>query len=276
MTTVTGHNGVRLHIRSAGDPANPSILLIHGWSQAGLCWQPQLTALADRFHLVAPDLRGHGQSDKPDAPEAYNRSEVWAADIAAIIDQMHLTRPLLVGWSMGGYVACDYLRAHGDAKISGLVLVGSAVTLGNHAPEGLYAQRSPAAAATAMYSEDLAQNIAATIGFLRACTARPLPAETLATMTGYNMAVPPHIRQACRLRHEDYRPDVARLTVPALVLRGDQDGVVLPPLGAQAAAAIPNAKDLVYPGIGHAPFLEAPKRFNTDLAAFATACLEPA
>ena len=274
--TVTGHNGVRLHIRQAGDPSNPSILLIHGWSQSGLCWQQQMEALADRFHLIAPDLRGHGQSDKPDDAEAYNRSEVWAADIAAIIGQLNLRKPLLTGWSMGGYVACDYLRAHGDAKISGFVLVGSAVTIGNHTPEGLYAQRSEAATATGMYSEDLATNIAATLAFVQECTAQPLPAEALATMVGYNTAVPPHIRQACRLRNEDYRADMAKLTVPALILRGDQDAIVLPPLGEQAAAAIPTATDLVYPGIGHAPFLEAPDRFNTDLAAFATACLEPA
>ena len=66
MTQVTGHNGVRMSVRTAGDPANPGIVLIHGWSQSSLSWTKQLnSALADDYFLIAPDLRGHGASDKP-------------------------------------------------------------------------------------------------------------------------------------------------------------------------------------------------------------------
>ena len=166
----------------------------------------------------------------------------------------------------------DCQTRHGDAAISGLMLVGSAVTIGDHTPPGVLDRRSDAAKAPGMFSTDLGENLAATLGFVRACTAAPLPPEKFATMVGYNMLVPPHIRQACRLRHEDYRADVAKLTVPALVLRGDADAVVLPPMGEQAAAAIPTARETVYPGIGHAPFVEAPERFNTDLSDFARQC----
>ena len=269
MTTVTGHNGTRLHVTTAGDPVNPAILLIHGWSQHSLCWHHQMTALSDRFHLIAPDLRGHGASDKPDDPGAYDHSTPWANDIAAIIAQLGLDRPLLVGWSMGGYVACDYIRVHGTARISGLMLVGSAVTLGKHAPPGLYDQRSDDAKAVGMYSDDQPVNLAATVKFVRACTNDPLPPDDFATMVGYNMLVPPHIRQACRLRHEDYRPTMAALDVPARVVWGARDRVVLPPLGEQAAATIPASDVVVYDGLGHAPFAEDPDRFNAGLAEFA-------
>ena len=134
MTTVIGHNNVQLHVRTAGEPTNPAILLIHGWSQHSLSWTHQLDLLSDRFYIIAPDLRGHGASDKPDAPEAYNTSKPWADDIAAIIEQMDLDQPLLVGWSMGGWVAQDYIHEFGDAAISGLVLVGSSVTTGKYSP----------------------------------------------------------------------------------------------------------------------------------------------
>ena len=87
MIQITGHNDVQLHVRTAGDAANPALLLIHGWSQCSLSWTHQLDDLSKRFYVIAPDLRGHGASDKPDSAEAYNTSTPWANDIAAIIDQ---------------------------------------------------------------------------------------------------------------------------------------------------------------------------------------------
>jgi len=269
MTWVTGHNGVRLHVQTAGDPANPAILLIHGWSQHSLCWQHQMSALADRFYLVVPDLRGHGASDKPTEAEAYDNSTPWAGDIAAIIDQMGLDKPLLAGWSLGGYICGDYLRVHGSAAVSGLALVGSAITLGKHAPPEVIAQRSEDAIAKGMYSEDQAENLAATLAFVKACTADPISADDLAMMVGYNMLVSPGIRQHCRLRHEDYRPMMAALDLPVMVLWGSKDAIVLPPMAQQSLDTIPNAQAVELSGLGHAPFFEDPTRFNAALTAFA-------
>ncbi|KMW58120.1 putative hydrolase [Candidatus Rhodobacter oscarellae] len=274
MSWVTGHNGVRLHVATAGDPAAPALLLIHGWSQCHLSWTKQLEGpLADRFFLVAPDLRGHGASDKPDAPEAYDNSAPWAGDIAAIIDQLDLNRPLLVGWSMGGKVMLDYLAVHGDAALAGVALVGSAVTSGRSQPAEAAAQRGAdvAVAAQGMYSEDLGANLAATLAFVKACTAQPVEADTLAWMMGYNMLCPPHIRAAARLRHDDYR-DVARATrAPALVLWGDQDRPMPRALFDESVACFADPHPVVFEGIGHSPFWEAPERFDQVLGDFAAA-----
>jgi len=269
MSLVTGHNDVRLHVRTAGHPGNPAILLIHGWSQHSLSWARQLEQLSDLFYLVAPDLRGHGASDKPDAPEAYNASKPWAGDIAAIIDQMDLHQPLLVGWSMGGWVAQDYIREYGDDAISGLVLVGSSVTTGKYSPQGIAEKRDPDVTARGMLSDDQAENLAATLKFVRACTADPLSMEDFATMVGFNMLVPPHIRAACRKRHEDYRAVMAKLTVPALIIWGSKERLALPPMIQETLDTIPGAQALELAGLGHAPFFEDPDRFNQGLAEFA-------
>lgn len=269
MTTVTGHNGVRLHVTTAGDPANPAILMIHGWSQHSLSWKRQMTALSDRFYLVAPDLRGHGASDKPDDASAYNSSTPWAGDIAAIIDQMGLEKPLLVGWSMGGWIVNDYIRENGDAAISGIVLIGTSVTTGRHTPEGIANKRDPEVVARGMYSDNQAENLAATVAFVRACTARSLSPEDFATMVGFNMLVPPHVRAACRIRHEDYRATMAKLNVPALVVWGSLERLALPPMIDETLATIPHAEALELDGLGHAPFFEDPDRFNPALADFA-------
>ncbi len=269
MTQVLGHNGVRLHVRSAGNPANPPILLIHGWSQHSLCWRRQFEGLSDRFHLIAPDLRGHGQSDKPEDPEAYDNSAPWAGDIAAIIDQMGLEKPVLLGWSLGGWVVQDYVRLRGTAALSAIALVGTSVTTGTKTPDQVALKRDADVRAMGMLSDDQAENLAATLAFVRACTAAPLPAADFATMVGYNMLVPPQIRKWSRSRHEDYRPTMAALDIPTLVMWGTEERLALPPMIDEILATIPTAKPCPFDGLGHAPFYEDPIAFNTALAAFA-------
>ena len=67
---------------------------------------------------MAYDLRGHGMSQAPLEPEHYTNGQLWADDLAAIIEQLRLDRPVLVGWSYGGFIICDYLRAHGQDRIA--------------------------------------------------------------------------------------------------------------------------------------------------------------
>lgn len=271
---VIGAGGVGLHVAEAGPPDAPPILLIHGWSQHHLCWSKQLSgALAERFRLVAPDLRGHGASDKPDAAEAYQTSAHWAGDIGAIIKELSLDRPILVGWSMGGWVVADHLRAHGDGAISGAVVIGSSVRIGTHADPAVAAKRRPDVRAEATYGTDQLAELRAVIAFVQACFAAPLSKKDLAFMVGFNMLCPPHIRRAARLRDEDFRDAWGRLTKPALIIQGAAERVCLPEILADMQAAIPHARTVTYPGCGHAPFWEQPERFDADLAAFADTAL---
>jgi pimeloyl-ACP methyl ester carboxylesterase len=103
--TVQGGGGLRLHVREWGKADGPPILFIHGLSQSHLCWAKQYqSSLAEEFRLVAYDLRGHGMSEAPLEPEHYSDGALWADDVAAIIDQLRLDRPVVVGWSYGGFV----------------------------------------------------------------------------------------------------------------------------------------------------------------------------
>src|SRR3954452_20768937 len=84
---VRGGGGLRPHVREWGRADGPPILFIHRWSQCHLAWSRQSeSALADEFRLVAYDLRGHGMSEAPLAPEHYTDAGLWADDVAAIID----------------------------------------------------------------------------------------------------------------------------------------------------------------------------------------------
>jgi len=270
LRRVEGAGGVGLNVACAGPEGAPAIILLHGWSQHYLSWSKQLAGpLADRFRLIAPDLRGHGASDKPDAAEAYDNSAPWAGDIAALIEQLGLVRPVLVGWSMGGWLVCDYLRTHGPDAIAGIALVGSTIRLGQGAKPGLHAKRRPEVRAEGMYSTDQRANLEATIAFLRACFAAPPSKQDLALMTGFNMLVPPHVRRAARLRSEDYAPVLEAYEGPAMVAFGAAEKICLAPMQDEVRAALPRARVHVYARSGHAPFWEEPASFDTDLAAFA-------
>ena len=96
-----------------------------GWSQHHLCWSKQFeSGLADKFRLVAIDLRGHGQSEAPLDSESYTIGALWADDLNCVIKALKLDSPVLVGWSYAGLIISDYFRKYGDDAIAGVNFVG--------------------------------------------------------------------------------------------------------------------------------------------------------
>ncbi|QIG52000.1 alpha/beta hydrolase [Nordella sp. HKS 07] len=274
--TVTGGDGVRLHVREWGKADAPAILFIHGWSQSQLCWHRQYeSGLADRFRLVGFDLRGHGMSEMPPGRESYTEARLWADDIQAIIDQLHLGRPLLVGWSYAGFIICDYLRAHGQDSVAGINFVSAAVTL-NSAAFGVligpgFLDHVPGATA-----EDFPANIEAIRSFVRECTARPLPHEEFENALCWNIVVPPKVRGALVTREIDSDDVLSAFSKPVLMTHGQRDTIILPAMGEHILETCGNCAASWYADAGHAPFLEDSPRFNRELADFAQRALSGA
>ena len=266
---IKSGDGLRLHVREWGQSNAPPILLIHGWSQNHLCWKKQYDSrLADEFRIVALDLRGHGMSDMPLEAEHYTDARLWADDIAAVIQQLRLDRPVLVGWSYGGLIMCDYLRAYGQDTISGINFLDAAVTLGADdfgtvIGPGFF---EPFAGATA---DDLPTNIEAMRRFVRGCVAKPLPADLHEEALCWNIVVPAKVRLAMGQREIRSDDVLSALTVPVLVSHGELDTVVLPAMAKHILATCPMAKASWFAGVAHAPHLEEPVRYNSELAEFA-------
>jgi non-heme chloroperoxidase len=263
---VRGGGGLRLHVREWGRADGRPILLIHGWSQSHLCWARQYqSALAGEFRLVAYDLRGHGMSQAPLEPEHYTDGALWADDVAAIIDQLELDRPVLVGWSYGGFIICDYLRAHGQDHIGAIDFAGAATKLGEAAFGTLigpgFLDHIPDATA-----DDLPTNIRGIRGLVQAFPATPYPADQVETLLCSAMTVPAQIRANLAAREIDGDEVLRTLEVPLLVSHGRADTVVLPAMAEHVLATCPVAEPSWYDGVGHTPFLEAPERFNRELA----------
>jgi non-heme chloroperoxidase len=267
--SVKGAAGVNLHVREYGNPAGIPVLLIHGWSQNHLCWSRQYASpLGDDLRLIAFDLRGHGMSDAPAAADQYTDGDKWADDIAAIIDQLALDRPVLVGWSYGGCIISDYLRRNGQDRISGINFVAGAVVLGPKAFGPLigpgFLENAPDAC-----QNDLPTNIAAIRKFLRACIVKPIAQNDFEEILAFNMAVKPSVRGAMAQRELDFAPVLDGISLPVLVTHGRSDSVVLPAMSEYILSHCRTARPSWYDGVGHAPFLEEPQRFNDELKRFA-------
>ena len=264
--TVRGGGGLRLHVREWGRADGPPILFIHGLSQSHLCWARQYQSfLAEEFRLVAYDLRGHGMSEAPLEPEHYTDARLWADDVAAIIDQLRLDRPVLVGWSYGGPVICDYVRAYGQDRIAAIDFVGGAVTLGQAAFGTLIGPGFLDHFADVI-TDDLPTNIRGMRALVKAWPARPFPPEELETLLASSMTVPAQIRANLGARQIDGDDVLRALRVPLLVTQGRADTVVLPAMAEHVLATCPAAEASWYDGVGHTAFLEEPERFNRELA----------
>ena len=262
---VTAPDGVTLAVQEWGNPDGPAILFIHGYAQSSLSWSKQVEDpdLAGAFRLVTFDLRGHGMSDKPDGDAYYKEGQRWADDVGAIIEALGLDKPVLVAWSYGGRVVGDYLTHRGEGAIGGLNLVDATFAGGN--PEWF----GPGVAnIEPMTSNDLRTMIEGTRAFLHACFSIQPSAEEFATMLAFNMMVPRHVRIALGGRPSEYEAAWKALTVPVLVTHGVDDQLLTIAMGRHGASLIEGAQTSFMEGIGHAPFWEAPERFNRELAAF--------
>ena len=271
-STVEGAGGVPLSVVTAGDPASPPILLIHGFGQSHYSFVHQLNSdLADDYFLVTFDLRGHGASGKPWAAEDYTEHTVWAEDVAAVVSATGIERPVVVAWSYGTMIAMDYIREHGIGDIAGIILTGG--------QGGLMPLRMPGSDDPDMaelgeirvlqQSPDLADNIRAGERVIDLLTASPLPERERELFRSLGLMVPAYVRRAMVHRTLDNQDLVDRLSLPVLFALGQEDNPFQLEDAAGLAASRENVSLTVYEGAGHTVFIEQPQRFNAELRRFA-------
>src|SRR5690606_21381154 len=114
---------LRLHYASCGDERAPLLLMLHGFPEGWFAWRAVMPAFARRFHVVAPDLRGYGRSDKPEGVDAYRASEL-VGDLDAFVDALGHARCVLGGHDWGGPLAWAFAIAH-PRRIERLVILNA-------------------------------------------------------------------------------------------------------------------------------------------------------
>jgi pimeloyl-ACP methyl ester carboxylesterase len=262
---VTGGGGVRLRVADAGRGGRP-ILFVHGYTQSHLAWVRQLRSeLADDYRLVALDNRGHGASEKPG--DGYADPSLWADDLTGVIEELDLADPVLVGWSYGGLILSDYLATRGTDRIAGLVFAGAISKLGTEDALAVIGEDF-LDLVDGFGSTDAEESVDALATFVDRCVHGELSPRERYRLLGYNAVVPPGVRTALHSRTITHDDDLREADVPALVVHGEEDGVVLPAAAEEHADLLPDAETSWYPEVGHSPFFEAPERFNRELRSF--------
>jgi len=264
--SVRTPDGLTIAAYEYGNPQGQPILFIHGYAQAALSWDRQTNdaGLAQEFRMVAIDLRGHGMSDKPVGDAQYRTNKLWADDVKAVMDQLALVRPVMVGWSYGGRVMGDYVAEHGHAGLGAMnwvAAVSSSAEVSRFGRGGRFV--GP------MGSADPATAIRATASFLRECFDIQPSTADFETMLAFNMMVPRHVRISLGGRQVAYEARLRSIDIPVLVTQGQLDKLIDVTMGRHTASIVPGARYSEYQNIGHAPFWEDAPRFNRELAELA-------
>jgi pimeloyl-ACP methyl ester carboxylesterase len=274
-------NGIMLHVAEAG--AGRPLLLLHGWPEFWLTWEPVMQRLADRFRLIAPDLRGFGQSDKPDGDTPSDRvgADVHAADLLALLDALQLDRVGVVAHDVGAGIA-QVLGRRAPERLAALFLfdcpypsIGSRWAEAGHLKEIWYQSfhQLPLAAALVGASRDSCRRYFA--HFLRHWSQRKdafddvLEAWVDNFMTpgnlqgGFNWYISSNASRLATIRGE--APALPPITVPTCSRWGDS--AVLPSAWAdRLGETFANLDYEPFHGAGHFPHREAPDRAAAEIA----------
>lgn len=258
-----------LHLLEAG--SGRPIVLVHGWPTNSNAWRGQLEALSGGHHVLAVDLPGFGSSP----PLARPTMAALAASVRDLLDERQLEDVLLIGWSMGGCVTFDYLRQFGSHRLRAIGIVDVSPCLlphpgwahGEGTPfdaEGLAAWSSPWAAdpeavVRDVYTIGLADPVrhAAELEWL---VQESLRADRATAMLALLDAF-----------EQDYRPLLAGIDVPALLLYGAHSTSSTPYLRTYLEQAIPQARLEVFAESGHCLMIEEAERFNRVVGEFGDA-----
>lgn len=238
--------------RQHGDADGLTMLLLHGGLATGRWWEPFLAFLPPEILALAPDLRGCGATDRPEHGYAV---EDYCADVLALLDALGWAEVDLIGHAFGGAVAVEVALAE-PQRVRTLTLVGTAPI------EGVYTPVDTLMLLEQMRTDHnlLAQALAAVMPTFNPTANRQAEDFFAALIADAAALAPPvYTGMATALANWNRFADARRLTMPTLLVWGDQDIIVDRDTITRTLIAIPGANNLeVLRNIGHAPMIEAP------------------
>jgi non-heme chloroperoxidase len=259
-------DGTPLYYEDAG--AGPVIVFVPGWTFTTRVWTRQTTALADRFRVIACDLRGAGRSGKTPAGHGFSR---YAKDLHELFVGLNLKDITLVGWAMGATVAMHYTAMSDvSGRVERLIWV-------DHSPRfyalsdwpfALYGSLTPETLERTL-DQLLADRPGATNALLDDIFSEGIGDEdrqafyTDSFMTPTSVAV----RMLGSAAATDLRPYLGSLRLPCLFVNGARS-VVPSGVGRWMAGQVVSGRHAVLQEAGHAPFWDQPRQFNALVEEF--------
>lgn len=253
-------NGVEIAYTDQGK--GTPVLLVHGYPFNRSMWDAQVKALSTKHRAIAVDLRGHGESQ---APTGTYTMDHLADDLKGLLDHLGIGQVVLVGFSMGGYVAFAFYRKY-PQWVKALVLADTRTPADTE--QAKQGRENTAQTALKEGVTGIAQNTAPRM--VAPSTAQSNPAlmeKVLGIMR--STSVNGYVGD---LRGMAERPDstatLAKIVCPTLILVGDQDGVTPPADSKAMSEAIRSSRLVTIPGAGHLTPLEQPAAVNKAMLDF--------
>lgn len=257
-------NGIGLFYQDFGAADGEPVVLIMGWGGDHTAWAFQMPALAAAYRVIAPDNRGAGQTDQPDAPYSITG---MADDVAALLDALGVARAHVCGASMGGMIAQELALRH-PGRVRTLQLhctLARPDAYGSHLVETLLRVRARED------REEWARAMLPWIICRKTVRERPDFVELMlqrALENPYPTSYTGLRRQAEAIGGHDTLERLHAIRVPTLVTVGSDDILVPPAFSREVHALISGAELTVIPDAGHVHFLEQPQAFNEAMLAF--------
>ncbi|GLK89353.1 alpha/beta fold hydrolase [Pseudomonas turukhanskensis] len=269
MSTFKTKDGTEIYFKDWG--SGKPVLFSHGWPLDADMWEYQMEYLSSRgYRTIAFDRRGFGRSSQPWSGYDY---DTFADDIAQLIDHLDLKEVTLVGFSMGGGDVSRYIGKYGSARVAKLALLGAVTPIfGQTAdfPQGV--EKSVFDGIKGGLLKDRAQFISDFATPFYGINQGQVVSDGVLTQT-LNIALLASLKGTVdcvtAFADTDFRPDMAKIDVPTLVIHGDGDQIVpFETTGKLAAQLIKGAQLKVYKGAPHGFAVTHAQQLNEDLLSF--------
>ncbi|MDE1156638.1 MAG: alpha/beta hydrolase [Acidobacteriaceae bacterium] len=270
MSTFITNDGVEIYYKDWGK--GQPVVFSHGWPLSGDAWDAQMLFLLHHgYRVIAHDRRGHGRSEQTSDG---NHMDVYADDLAQLMEKLDLHDAVLVGHSTGGGEVARYLGRHGSKRVSKAVLI-SAVP-----PIMLQSEKNPNGTPMEVFDgirNGLAENRAQLyrdftlpfFGYNREGAKISVGIQESFWLQGMMGSI--HAQYECvkQFSETDFNEDLKKIDVPTLVLQGDDDQIVpLEDSGVLTAKLVQGALLKVYPGFPHGMPATHAGAINEDLLSF--------
>lgn len=246
-------SGIRLHYAHQGPESGPTVILLHGLSDSSFSFSRVMPLIPADMRVVAPDMRGHGESDRPD--EGYS-PDVMATDVIQLMDELDIPSAVLVGHSMGSFVA-RRVAARAPGRVTGLLLIGAATSPDNAVVRDLLQ-------AVATFTDPV--DPAFIREFQQSTIFRPVPPAFLDRVVAESGKLPARVWKAVANGLFAFQPADHVIRCATLVVGGDKDSVFAVEEQQSLRQHIPGATVEITEGIGHALHWEDPERFVAALS----------